>query len=198
MWKAYFSSDSPNSIWSVKKTFDQKQEERGLRCRSTRGWRSLRRSRGRASTSPWRHPPARRLCRAVRCWWGGGWWWCYVVWRSAVLVVHKVKRKGGCCGGVHIEDIGGSIFWMEMVSSKSNILIRPTWWLTPPTHLTPFVLFYRSLWLKANTLSCFHDFLSAGHQHEDPGAAQRLPWLSFQTRFPEYEDKSRWIQCQQW
>ena len=28
MWKAYFSSDSPNSGRSVKKTFDKKEEER--------------------------------------------------------------------------------------------------------------------------------------------------------------------------
>ena len=69
MWKAYSGSDSQISGQSVESLIKSKKKK-SSRCRSTRGWRSLRRSRGRASTSPWRHPPARRLWRAVRCWWG--------------------------------------------------------------------------------------------------------------------------------
>ena len=79
-----------------------------------------------------------------------------------------------------------------------NILIRQTWWLIPPRHLTPFVLFYRSRSknnrnYKKQVSSYSPVFFAAGHQHEDPGAAQRLPWLSLQTGFPEYEDKFGWI-----
>ena len=95
---------------------DLKRTERS-RCRLTSVWRSLRRSKVRAFTNPWQRRQVRRPWLAVR--WGR--------WYSDDSLINRMLTM-----------VAGTFIFFK------NILIRQTWWLIPPRHLTPFVLFYRS------------------------------------------------------